>query len=66
MSRSYRHRPFIGIACTDKTAKKRFNRRFRRTVKDDFPSGSAYRKYNETYDISDGKSYIHDEKDMRK
>ena len=56
MSRSFKKSPCCPIASKDETAKKRFNRRIRRTMKiDDIPDGAAYRKLNDSYDISDGK-----------
>jgi len=51
MSRSYRE-GFQGAG--DKTWKKIFNRRIRRSEKcNDIPSGAAYKKYNASYAIAD-------------
>ena len=52
MSRSYKKNPITKTA-GDKSFKTIFNRRFRRTNDLDFPSGNAYRKTNETWEISD-------------
>lgn len=53
MSRSYRK----GIQCCgDKVFKKIFNRRLRRSQKcEDIPSGSAYKKFNQTWLIADDR-----------
>lgn len=52
MSRSRKKHPLIKCA-GDKGFKKLFNRRFRRKKDLDFPSGNAYRKTNESWDICD-------------
>lgn len=56
MSRSYRHSDYIK-SCGDKSYKKIFNRRLRRSSKcsnpDSIPAGNAYKKFNESYDIVD-------------
>lgn len=52
MSRSRKKHPLIQCA-GDKEFKKIFNRRFRRNKDLDFPSGNAYRKTNESWDICD-------------
>lgn len=56
MSRSYRHSNYVKC-CGDKSYKKVFNRRLRRSSKysspDSIPAGNAYRKLNESYDIVD-------------
>ena len=52
MSRSRKHQPLIKCA-GDKSYKKIFNRRFRRKKDLDFPSGNAYRRANESWDICD-------------
>lgn len=52
MSRSRKKHPLIQC-CGDKSLKKMFNRRFRRNKDLDFPSGSAYRKTNESWEICD-------------
>lgn len=56
MSRSYRHSDIMPCAC-NKSLKKLYNRRFRRTHKNDtdFPSGNAYRKTNDSWEIVDMK-----------
>ena len=54
MSRSRKKHPLIQ-GCGDKTLKKAYNRKFRRCYKYDldFPSGNAYRKTNESWEICD-------------
>ena len=52
MSRSRKKHPLIQC-CGDKSFKKIFNRRFRHKKDLDFPSGNAYRKTNESWDICD-------------
>lgn len=52
MSRSRKKHPLIQC-CGDKSLKKTFNRRFRRKKDLDFPSGNAYRKTNESWEICD-------------
>lgn len=52
MSRSRKKHPLIKCA-GDKSLKKIFNRRFRRNKDLDFPSGNAYRKTNESWEICD-------------
>lgn len=52
MSRSRKKNPIIKTA-GDKSLKKIFNRRFRRNNELDFPSGNAYRKTNEPWEIAD-------------
>ena len=52
MSRSRKKHPLIKCA-GDKGLKKIFNRRFRRNKDLDFPSGNAYRKTNESWEICD-------------
>lgn len=52
MSRSRKKHPLIQC-CGDKSLKKIFNRRFRRNKDLDFPSGSAYRKTNESWELCD-------------
>lgn len=52
MSRSRKKHPLIQC-CGDKSFKKIFNRRFRRKKDLDFPSGNAYRKTNESWEICD-------------
>lgn len=56
MSRSYKK----GFQCAgDKSFKKIFNRRLRRSQKcQDIPSGSAYKKYNCSYDIADDRGSV--------
>ena len=56
MSRSYRKNLVFGWVTRDKDAKKRFNRKIRRTTDfDDIPSGMSYKKFNESWEIDDGK-----------
>lgn len=52
MSRSRKKNPIIKTA-GDKSLKRIFNRRFRRNKELDFPSGNAYRKTNEPWEIAD-------------
>jgi len=55
MSRSYR-KHYIFKTAGDKSMKKVFNRRLRRKHNhfwEDIPSGNAYKKYNNTWDIAD-------------
>jgi len=52
MSRSSKKHPLIQ-ACGFKGFKKIFNRRFRHQNDLDFPSGNAYRKTNESWEICD-------------
>lgn len=52
MSRSRKKHPLIKCA-GDKGFKKIFNRRFRHKNDFDFPSGNAYRKVNESWEICD-------------
>jgi len=52
MSRSRKKHPLIKCA-GDKGFKKLFNRSFRRKKDLDFPSGNAYRKTNESWEICD-------------
>lgn len=52
MSRSRKKHPLIKCA-GDKSLKKIFNRRFRHKKDLDFPSGNAYRKTNESWEICD-------------
>lgn len=52
MSRSRKKHPLIKCA-GDKGLKKVFNRRFRHRNELDFPSGNAYRKTNEPWEICD-------------
>lgn len=58
MSRSYRHGKYAP-ACYDKSYKKIYNRRLRRSGKykdpESIPSGSAYKKLNEPWNIVDLK-----------
>lgn len=57
MSRSYKKFPCYKCA-GDKTNKKTFNRKLRRTTGiEDIPSGNAYRKMNESWDINDFVCY---------
>lgn len=51
MSRSRKKNPIIKSE-GDRSLKKIFNRRFRHKKDLDFPSGNAYRKTNETWEIS--------------
>lgn len=54
MSRSYQHHPHAIVG--DKSFKKIYNRRFRRTQKDtDFPQYNAYKRFSNSYDIVDYK-----------
>lgn len=53
MSRSYRHH-YIFKTAGDKSFKKIFNRRLRRSSKcENIPDGNAYRKYNNSWEIAD-------------
>lgn len=52
MSRSRKKHPLIQ-ACGSKGFKKIFNKRFRHQNDLDFPSGNAYRKTNESWEICD-------------
>lgn len=52
MSRSRKKHPLIKC-CGDASLKKIYNRRFRRKKDLDFPSGNAYRKTNESWEICD-------------
>jgi hypothetical protein len=53
MSHSYRHN-YVFKTAGDKSMKKIFNRRLRRSQKcDNIPDGNAYRKYNNPWDIAD-------------
>ena len=62
MSRSRKKHPLIKCA-GDKGFKKIFNRKFRRKKDLNFPSGNAYRKANESWEISDiTMGYFADEK----
>ena len=54
MSRSRKKHPICQI-CGDKSYKTIYNRRFRHKKDLDFPSGNAYRKTGESYDICDWK-----------
>lgn len=61
MSRSRKKNPIIKCA-GDKTLKTAYNRKFRRKKELDFPSGNAYRKANESWEISDFRvGYYHGE-----
>lgn len=56
MGKTYRKAGFIKIG--DPSFKKLFNRKLRRTTKEDVesvPSGGAYRKMNDSWDICDAK-----------
>lgn len=54
MSRSFKKTPSCHMAGKDGYAKKAFSRRVRRLAKsNDLPDGGAYRKLNESWDISD-------------
>lgn len=54
MSRSYKKTPSCHVVGRDGRMKKVFSRRVRRTTDPDgVPNGGAYRKMNETWDISD-------------
>lgn len=52
MSRSRKKHPLIQ-GCGDKSLKKIYNRRFRHQNDLDFPSGNAYRKTNDSWEICD-------------
>ena len=53
MSHSYRHN-FVFKTAGDKSFKKLFNRRLRRSEKcENIPDGKAYKKYNESWRITD-------------
>ena len=53
MSRSYRHH-YIFKTAGDKSMKKLFNRRLRRSQRcSNIPNGNAYKKYNESWEIAD-------------
>jgi hypothetical protein len=52
MSHSRKKHPLIKC-CGDKSLKKLYNRRFRRKKELDFPSGGAYRKANNSWEICD-------------
>ena len=52
MSRSRKKYPLIKCG-GNRSFKKIFNRRFRRNKDLDFPSGNAYRKVNESWDVCD-------------
>jgi hypothetical protein len=52
MSRSRKKHPLIQ-GCGDKSLKKIYNRRFRHKKDLDFPSGNAYRKTNDSWEICD-------------
>jgi len=52
MSRSRKKHPLIQ-GCGDKSLKKIYNRRFRHKNDLDFPSGNAYRKTNNSWEICD-------------
>lgn len=62
MSRSRKKHPIV--RCGDTFYKKIFNRRFRRKKDLDFPSGSAYRKTNESWDICDFVGGYFDKKEI--
>ena len=56
MSRSYKKEPVVKDHSKHKYAKKLANRKVRRKLKNcdyDFPSGKAYRKIYETWDVCD-------------
>lgn len=61
MSRSYRKTPVITDGALhspqSKKMKRIFNRKFRRT-KQDVANGNAYRKTNESWDISDYRFHV--------
>lgn len=56
MSHSYRHSNYIKC-CGDRSYKKIFNRRLRRSSKysnpDFIPTGNVYKKLNKSYDLAD-------------
>ena len=55
MSRSYRHN-YVFKCAGDKSMKKMFNRRLRRRhnhMWEDMPSGNAYKRYNDSWEIAD-------------
>lgn len=53
MSRSYRHN-YVFKTAGDKSMKKLFNRRLRRSQRcRNIPSGSAYKRYNNSWEIAD-------------
>ena len=57
MSRSHRKNPIVtegSFSGWSKRMKQKFNRKLRRTTGvEDIPDGNAYRKMNESWDISD-------------
>lgn len=53
MSRSYKHTPSCNCIKPDSSMKRIFNRKLRRTGQLDIPSGNAYRKMNESWEIHD-------------
>lgn len=59
MSHSFKKHNIIKYA-GDKGLKKCFNRKLRRKYKNDldFPNYNAYRKYNESWDIADVRSFV--------
>lgn len=62
MSRSRKKHPWASCI-GDKSNKKLFNRKFRHTANLDFPSGGAYKKTNDSYEICEFKVYGEDWKD---
>ncbi len=53
MSRSYRHN-YVFKTAGDKSMKKLFNRRLRRSQRcRNIPSGGAYKRYNNSWEIAD-------------
>lgn len=61
MGKSYKKNPFAGVTKTDGRWKKVFNRRLRRVPIDFYEGvsalqdGCAFKRANETWEISDGK-----------
>ena len=53
MSRSYKKTPSCHVVKRDGWYKKHYNRKLRRTHLLDIPSGNAYRKMNESWNIDD-------------
>ena len=65
MSRSYRHH-YVFKTAGDKSMKKIFNRRLRRSQRcRNIPNGNAYKKYNNSWDIADCTWRYNDYNDYR-
>lgn len=65
MSRSYRHN-YVFKTAGDKSMKKIFNRRLRRSQHcANIPNGNAYKRYNDSWKIADYVYRYHDYHDYR-